>query len=443
MTIPGVPILAAAALLAVKGAFLLAVAWTAARLAERAGPAVRRWIWFSGLIGLILLPLTSPILPKVALPVLVPGAPATGPDPGSLTATVAADATPVAERTSSGLTAWIAAAYFLGAAVSLAWMIRGKRLAAGTRRGVRRLRPDETRELLEALGVLRALGPVRISVCEAAAGPSVGGILRPTVLLPASFKEWPEGRLRAAVLHETAHIRHRDLPARAAGAAACLLHWFNPLAWIALRRMIREQESACDLFVIGRGLRPSRYAADILSFARPAGRIPEFGPAGISGAGDLLYRLERILDPRPRKAEPGRFSGWIFAAATALVLMTAAFMPWEDPGRLAALRAEGAEFLFAGVSAHHQGLLAEADDDIYMNRLSAELETARFSKSDFEAHLTRLRSIEERAPADGSQLRDSVRARRIALLDRYLPAWKKYSRVREGLVKARRQATAP
>lgn len=439
MTVPGVPILAAAALLAVKGAFLLAAAWTAARLIERSGPIVHRWIWFSALVGLILLPLTSPLLPKVTLPVLEPGAPATG--LGSGAPAVTADGAALALRAPSSLPAWIAAVYLLGAAASLAAMIRGKREAAGMRRRARELRPDEARELLDVLGVRQATGSIRISVSEAAVVPSVGGVLRPFVLLPARYKEWPEERLRAAVLHEAAHLHYRDLPARAAGAAACVLHWFNPLAWFALRRMVREQEAACDLFVIGHGQRPSRYAADILSFARPAGRIPEFGPAGLSGAGNLLYRLDRILDPRPRNAGSGRPCGWIFAVAIALVLLTAAFMPWEDPGRLAVLRAEGAEFLFAGVSPHHQGLLAEVDDALYMTRLSVELRTARFSKSDFEAHLTRLRDIEDRAPDDGSPLRDSVRARRGALLDRYMPFVKKYSRVRDGLMKARRQAS--
>jgi beta-lactamase regulating signal transducer with metallopeptidase domain len=441
MTVLGVPILATAALLAAKGAFLLAAAWTAALLIKRPGPIVRRWIWFSALAGLLLLPLTSPLLPKVSLPVFESVASASGSEPGPAPAAAAADSAPVGKRPSSGLPAWVATAYFLGATVSLAWMIQGRRKSSGMRRRARRLTASEVRGLLDGLGIRRATEPIRIGISEAESGPSVAGLIHPSVLLPAGFREWPRERLRAAILHEAAHIRHRDLPARAAGAAACLLHWFNPLAWIALRRMIREQESACDLFVIGQGLRPSRYAADVLSFARPAGRIPEFGPAGISGARDLLYRLERILDPKPPNVGTGRFSGLGFAAGIALVLLTAAFMPWEDPGRLAALRAEGAEFLFTGVSPHHQALLAEADDALYLERLSVELETARFNKSDFEAHLARMRDIEDRAPADPNPLRESVRTGRRALLDKYMPVVEKYSRVRDDLMMEKRAAS--
>ena len=433
---PGVPILWTVVLLAAKGVLLVALAWTAVRALKHSGPFVRRRIWFSALAGLILLPMAAFVVPHLSLPVLNPTALAAGAPSGTAAASTAVS--PVGNAGSGDPRMGIAAAYVSGMAVSLAWMVLGRRCSAGMRRRARRLNPAETRELLDGLGIGRATGPIRITVGDAGLVPSVSGVVRPAVLLPAGFREWPEERLKAAILHEAAHIRHRDLPARLAGSAACLLHWFNPLAWIALRRMIREQESACDLFVVGHGLRASRYAADILSFARPAGRIPECGPAGMAGAGDLHYRLEMILDPASSNPRPREVSRWIYAAAAAVVLLTSAFMPWEDFGRFAVLRDEAAEFLFSDIASGHRNLLAEKDDALYLRQLSAALEGGRFNKKDFEAHLARLRTIEDQAAADGASIGMSARTGRAVLLDRYLPTLDKYSPVLNDLKKTRR-----
>jgi hypothetical protein len=44
-------------------------------------------------------------------------------------------------------------------------------------------------------------------------------------------------------------------------------HWFNPLFWLAVRRIRAEAEIAADDFVILAGVRPSHYAAELLHFA--------------------------------------------------------------------------------------------------------------------------------------------------------------------------------
>jgi len=439
MTSPAHSVLLTAALLAAKGAFLVAVAWMAVRALKRSGPVVRQWIWFSALAGLLVLPPAASFVPNVSLPLLDLKPDAAGASSEGMAARASASVPVAVDEGSGDRLAWIAAVYFSGMTVSIGWMVLGRRRSAGIRRRARRLPPEENRGLLERLRIRQATGPIRIYLSEAADVPFVRGVLLPAVVLPPGFREWPAERLKAALLHEAAHIRRRDLPARAAGAAACLLYWFNPLSWYALRRMIREQESACDLFAIGHGLKASRYAADLLSFSPPAGRRPEFGPAGMSEPGDLRYRLETILDRKDHDPRPKPVSRWAGAAAAITVIMlTAAVIPWDDAGPYAALRAEAAEFLYTDVSAVHRNILAEGDDIVYLKRLSAELAEGRFNKPDFEAHLVRLRTIESQTGPGRSSLQESARAGKAALLDRYMSMWGKYSPLLDDLKKERR-----
>ena len=44
--------------------------------------------------------------------------------------------------------------------------------------------------------------------------PLTCGVLRPLILLPANARDWDEPRLRAVLLHESAHVRRRDCLAK-------------------------------------------------------------------------------------------------------------------------------------------------------------------------------------------------------------------------------------
>jgi predicted nucleic acid-binding Zn-ribbon protein len=84
------------------------------------------------------------------------------------------------------------------------------------------------------------------------------------------------------------------------GQIVCTVYWFNPLAWLALGRLIQEQELACDREVLARGVRPSSYATHLLAIARGAG--PRLAPTptalGMARRGPLEERIMSILDPR-------------------------------------------------------------------------------------------------------------------------------------------------
>lgn len=87
----------------------------------------------------------------------------------------------------------------------------------------------------------------------AGASPALVGLWRPQVALPADFEaRFPPEERGLILAHEEVHRARGD---NAWNLLACLLtavHWWNPLAWLAARRMRADQELACDAVVLGR-----------------------------------------------------------------------------------------------------------------------------------------------------------------------------------------------
>ena len=72
------------------------------------------------------------------------------------------------------------------------------------------------------------------------------GLQRPRIGLPHGAADWPEARIRAVLHHELAHIRRRDWIVQLVAQFVCAAQWFNPLCWIAGRRLRQLSEMACD-----------------------------------------------------------------------------------------------------------------------------------------------------------------------------------------------------
>jgi beta-lactamase regulating signal transducer with metallopeptidase domain len=81
--------------------------------------------------------------------------------------------------------------------------------------------------------------------------PSLFGFVRPRLLLPSGLtKSFSREELRYMLLHELAHIKRRDILVGWCMAALQVVHWFNPLVWLAFRRMRADRELACDALTL-------------------------------------------------------------------------------------------------------------------------------------------------------------------------------------------------
>jgi hypothetical protein len=136
--------------------------------------------------------------------------------------------------------------------------------------------------------------------------PVTWGWWRPVILLPADAGQWSAERRRVVLLHELAHVKRCDCLTQAVARLACSFYWFNPLVWLAARRMSVERERACDDLVLNRGYKPSEYAAQLLEIARSFTRVPQTVAIAMARSSSLETRITALMDPsRSRRALPG------------------------------------------------------------------------------------------------------------------------------------------
>lgn len=200
---------------------------------------------------------------------------------------------------------------------------------------------EEAEVLSASLGIVR---DVRVMTWDGPTMPMTWGALRPVVLLPASARQWPEARRREVLTHELAHVSRGDWAARILAALVCALQWFNPLAWMAARRLRDEQELACDDAVLAGGAQPSAYAAHLLEVARSL-RSPVFGVTSASVAmarpSQLTGRLLAMLDAS-RQRTPRAFSVWMVWALMGGIVIPVAALRGTEAGTQATAAASTA-----------------------------------------------------------------------------------------------------
>jgi TonB family protein len=149
--------------------------------------------------------------------------------------------------------------------------------------------------------------------------PLTCGVLWPLILLPQSARDWNSDRLRAVLLHESAHVRRRDCLAKYVALVSRAILWWNPLAWMLASRLNQEQELACDEAVLAAGVAPRDYAKMLLDTARECSTSLLLGCA-MSSSSALRTRLDRLSGWRPESSGATRRTA--IAIPLLLMLMT-------------------------------------------------------------------------------------------------------------------------
>lgn len=411
--------MSAVADLALKGTVVLAAAAIAALMLRRAAASARHMAWTIGFAGLLALPVLGFALPSWRLPILpaepvaYSPAPSAGPahqartadaprlilDTAPATAAAPASAAQVeaaAPADADGRGMWDA----LGGVAVVAWMLgvllAMARLASSVTRVRREARTAQPLtdgpaakmrdRLVWRMGIDR-----RVTLLQGAAGcmPLTWGIARPCVLLPAEAEGWPADRLEAVLTHELAHVRRRDCAWQLVAEAACALHWFNPLAWAAARRLRLESEHACDDQVLIAGSRGADYAGHLLDVARtlrppratPLAAVPMARPSQLRTRLHAVLSAERARGPVPAYvAAPALIGAGVLLAVIAALTPARAgaaepltvspapcFVPSRDSNFDEATDAQGVHKIWWNTgscsgSAHIQGVVRFADD---------------------------------------------------------------------------------
>jgi len=151
-------------------------------------------------------------------------------------------------------------------------------------------------ELSQHIGLKR---PVRLLRSDRGVMPMTCGGLSATVLLPVGADEWSSDRRRVVLLHELIHIKRRDILTQTVAHLVCALYWFNPLVWLALKKMRTEQEWACDESVVATGVAAPDYAGHLMEIARAfrSNAMSTAATTGMAASTQLQDRLCAILSP--------------------------------------------------------------------------------------------------------------------------------------------------
>ncbi len=120
---------------------------------------------------------------------------------------------------------------------------------------IRRHRPSIVPELLtlleECKDELGVTATVTLIETTAVNAPALLGIIQPKLLLPKGMSQALSSReIRFVFLHELTHLKRRDILINWLVTFAQIIHWFNPLVWLAFIRMHADREQACDESVL-------------------------------------------------------------------------------------------------------------------------------------------------------------------------------------------------
>jgi TonB family protein len=283
----------------VAASIILSIALSVAALLRRQSAATRHVVLAAGLAAALLIGPLSWVSPpllnvKSAAPV---GSDLTVP----IEAIEAETPAPV-----SGPASWagpqsLLAAWIAGSTARMLWLaVLLLRLSRETRRS-RSNSAAWARMLPAAATEMSVSRKVDLKTTDMDLAPATWGWLRPVILVPAA--DWPVARVRIALMHELAHVKRHDWLVQLVGEAACAVHWFNPLAWIARRRLGRESERACDDLVLASGIGAASYAVELTAIARlhlpaePAAVAPMARPSSLERR--IVAMLDPTLDRRP------------------------------------------------------------------------------------------------------------------------------------------------
>lgn len=300
---------------AVRVSLILALGLAATTLLRRRSAAMRHWILSATVVCALVAPLFTWFGPAWTgtLPESWSRRPATalaadvqvqavdgaagGRDAPAAHAVVSADARPIRPPS------WIIWIWLAGLAVCLAQLGAG---LARLHRVTRRSRDVEAGPWADCLRrTHRTMGLGRRVRLVWSRHPTLlvtWGAARPAVILPRAAMDWSPDRIRVVVEHELAHIARHDWLMQMSGELLRAIYWFNPLAWLVIRRLRRESEHACDDSVLRSGLQGHEYAGQLLALALEFGRqrraaLPALTMARTSGLeGRISAMVNGTLD---------------------------------------------------------------------------------------------------------------------------------------------------
>ncbi len=294
---------------AVRTSVVLGIALAACATLRHRSAAVRHMVLAAGVCSAVMaapltlvmpewdVPLARSLTVMSAEPAVVSNAPATTIEPVA----------PIAAGRRIGDV--VAGALTLGSAIAIGLLLAAFIRLSSITAGAQRVIDDRWLQCAERVAAGYAWrGRIALLRTRTRDVIATWGLFRPCVLLPCDADGWDERRMQIVLAHEFAHVRRRDWLVQLTAEIARAVFWFNPLFWLACRRLRRESEQACDDAVLRTGVAPAQYAAELVGIAR-ACRTPRLTLASavpIARPSSLERRITAMLNTHRNRREPSR-----------------------------------------------------------------------------------------------------------------------------------------
>ena len=253
-------------------------------------------------------------------------------------ATVALSSVVTAAPNREAVRAFVSAANRMLPAIVMVWLLgvfvcslrlivdglRVRRLVTRGASAARAPWPHVTRRLADALGVRHA---IRVLESAAVEVPSVVGLMRPAILLPAStLTGLTPAQIEMIIAHELAHVRRHDFLVNLLQATVETLLFYHPAVWWISACVRAEREHCCDDLAVS-------VCGNPLQYARALSRLEELRgspvPLAASAAGgSLLERVRRlVLGSRPAAGNPAKAAAAVAVFSCVALAVVAPSLP--------------------------------------------------------------------------------------------------------------------
>lgn len=121
------------------------------------------------------------------------------------------------------------------------------------------------------------------------------GFVHPKIFLPSNLQD---KEMAYIIIHEQTHIRRKDHIIKVLAFVALIIHWFNPLVWVAFILASKDIEMSCDETVLRKMKGDIRqdYCMSILQLATRR-RISLVSPLSFAD-GDPKRRIKNVMNYR-------------------------------------------------------------------------------------------------------------------------------------------------
>jgi beta-lactamase regulating signal transducer with metallopeptidase domain len=291
-----------------KTSILVLVALCATRLLPNRSAALRHWILTLAIAGAAVLPLCESMVPSWGLSLRPASFSEIGLEsrvglgsPRSLRSAGGTIALPrtggLVERLAPNeLNAWqmaslLGVTWIAGTTISLAILGVGLARLTSLRSRAQQLTdgnwPILASEIARELGLERS---ARLLLSDHPSLLATWGVRSPSIIIPAAARRWPDELVRIVLRHELAHIKRRDWFIQLAAEIVRSVYWFNPLFWLACRRLRLESERACDDVVLRSGIEGAVYARHLIDLARELKHPQTLFPAPAMARSSSLHK---------------------------------------------------------------------------------------------------------------------------------------------------------